>query len=296
MILILFLAAIVAMAIQDWIESGALLIVVLINTVIGFVQEFRAEKALEALASLTVPKALIMREGVEKEVHSCEIVVGDIVFVEEGNAIPADIRLFEAINLEVDESILTGESVPVHKNAQIILDFEAQDSYIPIGDAFNSCFMSTTVTKGHGKGIVVNVGKNTEVGKISGTLNQEKTSTVLQQKLKRLGKQLVILSLILCALVAGAGILRRYIRKGDLTLDDAHNLLKIGISLAVSVIPEGLIAVVTVTMALGVQRMAKRSAVVRKLPAVETLGSVTMICTDKVKKKERFEHLKKKQR
>jgi len=283
MILILFLAAITSAFIQDWIEAGALLLVVIINTLIGFVQEYRAEKALAALETLTVPTAMVIRGGTELEIQTSELTIGDIVLLEEGNAVPADIRLTEAINLEIDEAILTGESEPVEKRTEPIFQFQksSRRNTICIGDVINCCFMNTTITKGHGKGIVVRIGRKTEVGKISKTLNPQRSSTALQEKLKRLGKQLVILSILLCALIAGVGILQRYFRKGNFTLDDLHDLLKIAISLAVSVIPEGLIAVVTVTMALGVQRMANRNAVVRKLPAIETLGSVTVICTDK---------------
>lgn len=270
MVLILIAAAIAQFATDD-IKSGVvLLIVVVMNVTIGFVQEYKANKALEALLSLSVPKARVIRDGKQEEVDSSLLVPGDIVVLEEGDAVPADLRLAEVAQLEIIEIILTGEALGIPKSIRTI---RKRTRRLPLGECKGNAFMTTVVARGRGKGIVVRTGNNTEIGKISSAITAApKRKTSLQIKLAKLGKWLVALSIFLCALIVVIGV--AYKR-------DAVDMVKIGISLAVSVIPEGLVAVVTVTMALGVVRMAKRNAIVRKLPSVETLGSVNTICSDK---------------
>jgi len=285
MILILTFATIVSVAIQDYVEAGVIALVVLVNVIIGFLQESKAEKTLAALKTLSVSKAGVIRNGERDIIDAISLVPGDIVVLEEGNRVPADIRLSEAVNLQVTESVLTGESEPVDKHTESIPKPEKR-RIIPLGDRNNMCFMSTVVTRGRGTGIVITIGKQTEVGKISKALRAPsdkmgKETTRLQQRLNKLGKTLVMLSVVLCIIVIGIGVLRVYLDKHHLSTNNIVEFAKVGTSLAVSVIPEGLVAVVTVTMALGVQRMAKRNAVVRKLPAVETLGSVTTLSCDK---------------
>eukprot|EP01111_Echinosteliopsis_oligospora_P014583 TRINITY_DN5519_c0_g1_i1.p1 TRINITY_DN5519_c0_g1~~TRINITY_DN5519_c0_g1_i1.p1 ORF type:complete len:699 (-),score=251.22 TRINITY_DN5519_c0_g1_i1:1329-3425(-) len=272
MVLILLAAAAVSAGFGDYKACVVLVIVVILNVCIGFVQEFKAERALSSLMSLEVPQATVLRDGKQAVVPSRELVPGDIVLLDEGAAVPADLRLIEAAQLYTIESVLTGESLPVEKHINPII---GKSRAVPLGDRRNMAFMSTGVTRGRGKGIVVSSGHSTEVGKISGALASvaSKTKkTPLQRKLSKLGKWLVGIALILCILVVVIGVVRG---------NNLMNMIKTGISLAVSVIPEGLVAVVTITMALGVQRMAKRNAIVRKLPSVETLGSVTTICSDK---------------
>ncbi|KAI8589364.1 hypothetical protein BDZ88DRAFT_151669 [Geranomyces variabilis] len=270
MVLILIAAAIVQYATDDAKAGTVLMIVVVMNVTIGFVQEYKANKALEALLSLTVPKASVIRDGKQEVVDSSVLVPGDLVVLEEGDAIPADLRLCEIAQLEVIEIILTGEALGVPKSTHTI---RKRTRRLPLGDCKGNAFMTTTVARGRAKGLVVRTGNNTEIGRISSAITAApKRKTALQIKLAKLGKWLVALSIGLCALIIVIGI--AYKR-------DTLEVIKVGVSLAVSVIPEGLVAVVTVTMALGVVRMAKRNAIVRKLPSVETLGSVSVICSDK---------------
>ncbi|KAJ3019984.1 P-type ATPase [Thoreauomyces humboldtii] len=270
MVLILIAAAVAQFATSDPKAGTVLLIVVVMNVTIGFVQEYKANKALEALLSLTVPKATVLRDGKKEIVDSAVLVPGDIVVLEEGDAIPADLRLCEVAQLEVIEIILTGEALGVPKSTRTI---RKRARRLPLGDCKGNAFMTTVVARGRAKGIVVRTGNNTEIGRISKAITAApKRKTILQIKLARLGKWLVALSIGLCALIIVIGILYK---------QDTLEVIKVGVSLAVSVIPEGLVAVVTVTMALGVVRMARRNAIVRKLPSVETLGSVNIICSDK---------------
>jgi len=283
MVLILLVAGVISIVLGDYIESGVLFAVVCANVIIGFVQESKAEKALAALKQLTVPKATVTRDGDVHVIDAQNVVVGDIICLEEGNRVPADIRLIESVNLQATEAILTGESEPVDKDIDTI-EHKKKKKPVPVHERRNMVFMSTAITRGHGKGIVVATGKTTEVGQISkalGTRGGIHKTTPLQARLNKLGKILVLVSIVLCAIVIGIGLIKIYARKGSVTGTDVLQFVKVGVSLAVSVIPEGLVAVVTVTMALGVQRMAKRNAVVRKLSAVETLGSVTALCSDK---------------
>ncbi|KAG0030007.1 P-type ATPase [Podila clonocystis] len=270
-VLMLIAVAILMAATKEFISMAVLLIVVILNTIIGFVQEYKAGKALDALTKLSVPRAQVLRDGETSVINSEELVPGDIVILEEGESVPADLRLAEVSQLEIIESILTGESVAVNKDPKEIKTLTRK---LPLGDCKGNAFMSTVVAKGRGKGIVVRTGRLTEMGKISAAITGAPTQlTPVQRKLALLGKILVLFAILLCAAMACIMILwhKRPTKKSLLT----------ALSLAVSVIPEGLVAVVTVTMAMGVRRMAARAAIVRTLPAVETLGSVTFICSDK---------------
>lgn len=269
LVLILLIAALVSIILMDFIAAAALALVVLINVIIGFTQEYKAEKSLQALNSLEVPMAVVYRDGGDRRTEeSVNLVPGDIVELECGSLVPADVRIFEAVDLHIRESILTGESDAIEKVTEAITR-----PNLGIGDRKNMAFMSTEVEKGRGKGIVVSTGKNTEVGKISSDILSAGTKvTALQKKISRLGKILVAIAVVLCLIIFVIGVLRGL---GILPM------VKVAISLAVSVIPEGLVAVVTITFAFGVERMLKQKAIVRRLPAVETLGSVTTICSDK---------------
>ncbi|KAI9270797.1 hypothetical protein BDA99DRAFT_502701 [Phascolomyces articulosus] len=272
MILLLLAAAIIQAGQQEFNSMAVLLIVVVLNTVIGFSQEWKASKTLSALMDLTVPKAQVIRDGEQQIVDSDDLVPGDLAVLDEGDAVPADIRLIEVAQLEVVESILTGESLPVTKKTDAI---KAKSRRIPLGDCLGNAFMSTTIAKGRAKGIVVRTGVQTEIGKISTAIqagSKRKTKTPIQRRLDKLGKYLVLIAIVLCILVTVIGIAWK---------KNVQEMINVGLSLAVSVIPEGLVAVTTVTMALGVRRMAFKQCIVRTLPAVESLGSVTVICSDK---------------
>ncbi|KAG0250782.1 P-type ATPase [Actinomortierella ambigua] len=269
-ILLLLAVAILNAATKEYIPMAVLLIVVVLNTIIGFTQEYKASKALDALTRLSVPKAQVLRDGQVSVVNSEELVPGDIVILEEGDSVPADLRLAEVSQLEIIESVLTGESVAVVKDPKEIKTLTRK---LPLGDCRGNAFMSTVVAKGRGKGIVVRTGRQTEMGKISAAISGAGNQlTPVQRKLAKLGKLLVLFAIVLCALIAGITIAYK---------NPVEASLKQALSLAVSVIPEGLVAVVTVTMAVGVRRMAAQQAIVRTLPAVETLGGVTFICSDK---------------
>jgi len=258
-------------ATKEYISMAVLLIVVVLNAIIGFTQEYKAGKALDALTKLSVPVAQVLRDGATSMINSQELVPGDIVILEEGESVPADLRLAEVSQLEIIESILTGESVAVTKDPKEIKTLTRK---LPLGDCKGNAFMATVVAKGRGKGIVVRTGRQTEMGKISAAITgHKKALTPVQRKLAMLGKLLVCFAIVLCALMALIMIVGYK--------NEVKYSLQLALSLAVSVIPEGLVAVVTVTMALGVRRMAERKAIVRTLPAVETLGSVTFICSDK---------------
>ncbi len=273
MIIILIIAAIVSGAIsiaqgEKITDSVIILIVVIANAIIGVAQEAKAEKSLEALQKLSGHEAKVIRDGSVGVVPAKELVPGDLVVLETGDYVPADLRITEAINLKVQEASLTGESVPVEKESAKI---EEED--IPIGDMRNMLFSSSLVTYGRGKAIVVETGMNTEVGKIAGMLsNTQKQETPLQKKLNSLGKTLGIVALIICAVIFVVGILQGR---------EVINMFMTAVSLAVAAIPEGLAAVSTIVLAIGVQKMVKKNAIVKRLPAVETLGSSTVICSDK---------------
>ena len=249
-------------------DTIIILIVVVLNAVIGVVQESKAEKSLEALQKLSDHASKVIRNGKLEVIPSKLLVPGDVVVLETGDYIPADLRIIEAVNLKSQESALTGESVPVEKQVEKITDEK-----VGIGDRTNMLFSSSLITYGRGKGIVVNTGMNTEVGKIATMLDStEETTTPLQEKLNKLGKTLGIAALAICAVIFVIGLLYG---------KEPIHMFMTAVSLAVAAIPEGLVAVSTIVLAIGVQRMVKKNAIVKKLPAVETLGSATVICSDK---------------
>lgn len=269
LIYILIGAAIISAIVGEISDSIIIAIIIILNAVIGVIQESKAEKSLEALKSLSTPKAIVKRNGELKEISSEEIVPGDIVVIDAGRYIPCDLRLIETANLKIEESALTGESIPADKEADLIIE----DTNTPLGDQKNMAFMSTLVSNGRGIGVAVSTAMNTQIGKIASMLkDNEKELTPLQRRLEQLGKILGIAALAICAVIFIIG----FIQGRDLL-----ELFLTSISLAVAAIPEGLPAIVTIVLALGVQRMIKENAIIRKLPAVETLGSVNIVCSDK---------------
>lgn len=262
---------------NNWADVIIIIAVILLNSIIGTIQEKKAESSLEALKKLSSPLVNVIRDGKNKRVKSTELTVGDIVILSEGDVISADMRLIESINLKINESALTGESVPVEKNADITFS-----SSLPIGDRINMVYSSTIVAYGRGRAIVTNVGMNTEIGKIAHSLNEtEEEQTPLQKVLSKLSKALGILTIIIVAAVLIADIIWICIDGKTAQIDSWIEALLSSIALAVAAIPEGLVAVVTIVLALGVTRMVKANTIVRKLPSVETLGSVNVICSDK---------------
>lgn len=272
MIYVLLIASVInviAHGIDGLTEAAIILMVVLINAVVGVVQESRAEKTLEALKELSTPRAIVRRNGEVIEIDSKELVPGDIVVIDAGRYIPADLRLIETQNLQVEESAFTGESHAVNKDANFI----AQDHNIPMGDKINLAYSSTLATYGRGEGVVIGTGMNTEIGKIAKALTSEDDNeTPLQRKLDTLGKTLGYIAMIVCFVIFILGVLQ-----GRSALD----MLITAVSLAVAAIPEGLVAIVAIVLSTGVTRMSKNNAIVKRLPAVETLGSVNVICSDK---------------
>lgn len=268
MVIILIIGAIVSIFLKEYMDACIILVVIVLNAIIGVIQEFKAEKAIDALEKLSEPKAYVLRDGYLKEINSENLVVGDIVELEAGRYIPADMRLLTSTNLKVEESTLTGESEAIEKQADIVYPDEMH-----IADQRNMVFMSTYVTYGKAQGMVVRCGMDSEVGKIARMLDETKEDmTPLQQRLAHLSKILGMLSLGVCAAMFVVAILQGR---------NLFDMLLLSISLAVAAIPEGLPAVVTIVLALGVQVMSKQNAIVRKLHAVETLGSVSVICSDK---------------
>lgn len=269
LIYVLLGAAVVTLLIGEYVDTIIILIVVILNAAIGVIQENKAEKAIEALQNMTTPRSLVRRDGEVKEINSEDIVPGDIVILDAGRYIPADLRLIVSANLQIEESALTGESVPADKNA----DDLHEDPKTPIGDRTNMAFMSTLVTYGRGEGVVVATAMETEMGKIAKILAEDtKEMTPLQKKLAELGKILGYTAIGICVLIFIIGLFQDR---------DLFEMFLISISLAVAAIPEGLPAIVAIVLALGVTRMSKINAIVKKLPAVETLGSVNIICSDK---------------
>lgn len=268
MIIILLVASIVSGFIGELSDTFIILLVIIINAILGVTQESKAEKALAALKKMSSPFSKVKRNGEVTLIKSEEIVPGDIVYLEAGDIVPADIRLIESASLKMEEAALTGESVPSEKNT---LPVESDDT--PLGDRKNMAFSGSSVTYGRGYGVVTHTGMSTEVGKIAGMLTVEEAEmTPLQVKLKELGKILTVGILVIAAVIFGVGVLRGH---------EYLEMILVSISLAVAAIPEGLPAIVTIVLAIGVQKMAKRNAIIRKLPAVETLGSTQIICSDK---------------
>ena len=274
MILILLAAAVISYAVSAWegqadfADSAIILLIVILNAVLGVVQEAKAERSIEALKQLSAPGAEVLREGKRLHVASRELVTGDIVFLQAGDMVPADIRLLESVNLEIAEASLTGESEPAKKNAAMI----AKEDTIP-GDCKNMAYSMTLVTGGHATGVVTATGMRTETGKIASMIQQgEEKETPLQKKLSDAGRYLGIAAIIICIIIFLLGILQGR---------PAFSMFMTAVSLAVAAIPEGLPAIVTIMLSIGVQRMAKKRAIVRKLAAVETLGSASVICSDK---------------
>jgi Ca2+-transporting ATPase len=287
LVIILIVASLVSLLLGEVVDATAIIAIVIINSILGIVQESRAEKALAALKKMAAPNAQVIRDGHQVTVPSRELVQGDIVLLEAGNYVPADLRLVESVNLKIEEASLTGESLPVEKNAQVVLD-----SDIPLGDRKNSAFMSTVVTYGRGRGLVTSTGMHTQIGVIAEMIQSyEEESTPLQMKLDQLGKWLGSAALAICGVIFLIGIVRdtnpmEALSKGLMVYLAEHQLELVelfmtAVSLAIAAVPEGLPAVVTICLALGMQRMVSRHVLIRKLPAVETLGCATVICSDK---------------
>jgi Ca2+-transporting ATPase len=269
LIYVLLAAAVITIFIGEYVDAIIILLVVILNAVIGVVQEYKAEKAVEALQQMTTPKSLVRRDGEIKEINSEEVVPGDIIILDAGRFVPADIRLIESANLQIEESALTGESVPSDKDASAIL----VDPKTPIGDKVNMAFMSTLATYGRGEGVVIATAMETEIGKIAKILDEDSNEmTPLQKRLDELGRILGFLAIGICVFIFAIAIIQKR---------DLFEMFLTAISLAVAAIPEGLAAIVAIVLALGVTRMSKINAIVKKLPAVETLGSVNIICSDK---------------
>ncbi len=275
MIIILLLAAVVSFVVaivekepSEFIEPALILFIVILNATIGVIQENKAEKALQALQNMSAPHAKVLRDGKEHIINSSMVVPGDIIILEAGDFVPADARLITSANLKCEESALTGESVPAEKDADAVVDENAT-----VGDRHNMVFSGCSITYGRATAVVTATGMNTEMGKIAGLLAGEKESkTPLQKKLAQLGKYLGLLALVACAIIFIVGVVSGM---------DIMDVFMTAVSLAVSAIPEGLPAIVTIVLSIGVQRMVKKNAIIRRLPAVETLGSASIICSDK---------------
>lgn len=273
LIYVLIAAAFVSVTLREYGDAIIIGCVVCVNAMIGVIQEGKARKALEALKKLASPRAVVLREGCKEEIAATELVPGDVVCLETGCMVPADMRLVESSNLKIEESALTGEAVPVEKDADFLIQLQRGIGEIPLGDRHNMAYMSTMVTYGRGLGVVTATGMQTEIGKIATQILEEKEDlTPLQKRLGDLGKVLSILSLALCVALFGIAIFQK------------RNMLEMlitAISLAVAAVPEGLPAVVTICLALSVTRMVKVNTIIRRLPSVETLGAVSVVCSDK---------------
>ena len=268
LILILLVATIISFLLGETIDAVIILIIVVLSAVLGFIQEFRSQKAVEALKKLAAPSASVLRDGQVQKIPSEDIVPGDVLILQVGDKVSADARVIEEIGLELNEAVLTGESLPIKKQAAVF-----KDKGIPLGDRKNMLYSGTIVTRGHGKAMVVATGMKTEFGKIAVMLSSVKAEkTPLEIRLEKVGKILGIASILICALASLLGVLRGY---------PVLEMFLWGVSLAVAAVPEALPAVVTGSLSIGVWEMAKRRAIVRRLPAVETLGSISVICSDK---------------
>lgn len=265
---LLFAAAGISMVLGEWVEASAVLAIVVLNAGFGIIQERRAEQALAALRQLASPDAQVLRDGRRLTIPSHEVVPGDIVFVEAGNYIPADLRLLESVNLRIEEAALTGESVPVEKSAARL-----EQADVSLGDRVNTAFMGTLVAYGRGRGIVIGTGMRTQVGLIAEMLQAvHQEQTPLQRRLEELGRWLGWAALVICGVVFLVGWLRG---------QDALHMFEVAVTLAIAAVPEGLPAVVTIALALGMREMIQRNALIRRLSSVETLGSATVIGSDK---------------
>ena len=287
LVIILIVAAGISLFLGEYIDSIAIMVIVILNSVVGVIQESKAEKAIAALKKMAAPNAQVIREGHQITIPAREIVTGDIVLLEAGNYVPGDMRLVESVNLKVEEASLTGESVPVEKNAAVVLNKE-----IPLGDRKNTVFMSTLITYGRGRGLVTGTGMHTQIGLIAEMLQSyENEDTPLQKKLEHMGKILGTVCLAVCGIVFIYGLFRDTHLSSIMDIGflnylttekrDIINLFMTAVSLAIAAVPEGLPAIVTICLALGMQQMIKRHVLIRKLPAVETLGCTTVICSDK---------------
>ena len=269
LIYILLAAVVITLFLGEYIDSAIILLVIVINAVLGVIQEVKAGNAIEALQQMSHPQTLVRRNGELLEIHSDQLVPGDILILDAGRYIAADIRLIESANLQIEESTLTGESVPSEKDASLLLT----DAQIPLGDRANMAFMSTLVTQGRGIGVVVETGMKTEVGQIAALINtEEKSKTPLEIRLDKLGKTLGLIAIGICVFIFVIALIQGR---------ELFEMFLMSVSLAVAAIPEGLAAIVAVVLSIGVTGMAKKNAIIKKLPAVETLGSVNMICSDK---------------
>ncbi|NLD72072.1 MAG: cation-translocating P-type ATPase, partial [Chloroflexi bacterium] len=269
MVIVLIVAAVISFIVGETVDAIMILVIVILNAILGFSQEYRAERAMAALRRLAIPTVRVRRGGEVQEIESLDLVPGDIILLEAGMRVPADARVLESVNLRIEEAALTGESVPVEKAEDAI-----EGSGIPLGDRRNMAYMGTTVSYGRGTAVITGTGMGTELGNIASmlqTVSEEKTP--LQGRMAELGKWLAIIALVIVAIVFIEGVV--------LGGEDWEDMFLIAISLAVAAVPEGLPAVVTISLALGAQRMVRRRALIRRLPAVETLGSVTTICSDK---------------
>jgi len=275
-VIILIAAIFISLLIGERLDAIVIAIILVLNGVFGFIQEYKAEKAIESLRRLTALKARVTRSGRESEIDSRELVPGDIISLETGTKVPADARLIELAALQVDEASLTGESTPSNKTTSPL------EKDTSVNDRDNMVFMGTIVTKGHGQAVITKTGMVSEIGKIAGLVQEVKEKlTPLQENLKQFGKWLGLVTIFICAIVFGVGILREYIIVSSVDLADVTELFLAAVALAVAAIPEGLPAIVTISLALGVSKMAKRNVLLRQLPAVETLGSTNVICSDK---------------
>ncbi|MEE8574232.1 MAG: HAD-IC family P-type ATPase, partial [Thermodesulfobacteriota bacterium] len=268
LIYILLVAAVVTFLLHEYVDTGVIMAVVLLNAVIGYIQELKAETSVRALKEMVVPRARVVRGGVEREINSLELVPGDIVLLTSGSRVPADLRLFSTIELKVEEAMLTGESIPAEKAVTDI-----KEDHLTPGDQRNMAFMGTAVVSGRAHGIVVETGQRTVLGQIAKEVREVSAfKTPLQEKLEKFARLIGVIVIGFSVLVFGVGIMFGA---------KASDMFITAVAMAVSAIPEGLPIAVTITMAIGVTRMARRNAIVRKLPAVETLGSTTVIGSDK---------------
>ena len=274
MIIILIVASIISAGVSyiqgenDYVDSIIIIAIVILNALMGVIQEAKAEKAIESLKKMTPPKAKVLRESVTTEINAEDLVPGDIIILEAGNYVPADCRLLETHNLKIEESSLTGETEPVEKNADIICK-----QNVPLGDKLNMAFMASIVVNGHAKAVVTEIGMNTNVGKIANMMLQDEApETPIQKKLEQVGKILGILCLVICVIIFAIGLINKI---------EPIEMFMTSVGLAVAAIPEGLPAIVTIMLSIGVTKMAKNNCIIRKLPAVETLGSSRVICSDK---------------